>query len=346
MTKILAHLIRVGHRHFLSYFRVRFKGRGTSRDFGGQPPMARASAKQRGFHWSVIYWRLTVLILVCATAGLTCQRGEKSSYESMPPISSSAAASLRTLLSLTPDPKLAASLDMGQLLGEEKELTKASPMWPIFTFVVGEVHRLRKEVSQARERYRTLMEWAASDPHGDGWGGNGLAAIALWRWLQIATEDSVHNPGETDHVLDIAERLLGTRLVRRVFDTPILCTLPQIQEDVLRRLSLLAWSSGHRDRALRLFLDYLMVSTKAVHDSQEIELMNEVLSSGLASPDRLTLMRGKRLYFLKRHQDAYKLLEDSWKSKNPQVRAEAGYYLTRIKSIQGSPRDTLIGILN
>jgi len=277
---------------------------------------------------------------------LTCEREKKSSSESIPTISSGAAANLRILLSSTADAELAASLDMRQLLGEEKELTKDSPMWPIFTFLVAEVHWSRKEVSQAQERYRTLLEWAAGNPYGDGWGGSALAAVALWRWLQAASADSVLNPNEGNHVLDIAERLMEARLVRRVFDTPILSTLPQIQEDALRRLSLLAWSIGSEDRALRLFLDYLMVSTTAVHDSQEIELMNQVLSSGLASADRLTLMRGKRLYFLKRHQDAFELLKDSRKSKNPQVRAEAGYYVTRIERIKGSPRDTLIGILN
>lgn len=52
----------------------------------------------------------------------------------------------------------------------------------------------------------------------------------------------------------------------------------------------------------------------------------------MASEDHIALLRGRRLYELRRYSDAAKFLEEARKGENLQVRAEATFYLAMMKS--------------
>ncbi len=52
----------------------------------------------------------------------------------------------------------------------------------------------------------------------------------------------------------------------------------------------------------------------------------------MASEDHVALLRGRRLYELRRYSDAAKFLEEARKGENLQVRAEATFYLAMMKS--------------
>ena len=55
------------------------------------------------------------------------------------------------------------------------------PLWPIYSFLWAEIYRLRGDVPQARRIYQSLATWSAGNPYNEGWGGSGLAVVALWR---------------------------------------------------------------------------------------------------------------------------------------------------------------------
>lgn len=209
-------------------------------------------------------------------------------------------------------------------------------MWPVHAFLLGEVHRLRGEFPQARENYRSIAEWAVTDPYHDGWGASGLASIALWRWLQLANDDPNLNRGEADRIDVVFEKLKETRLARRMYETPVLPTLPQLQEDTERRLAWLGWTNGNKDQALRLFLRYLAIARTAELTPIEKQMMDKLIASGKTSPDELTLYRGERLFSLGNNDAASDLLTQVRSSQDPGVRTEACLYLARLKHMRGN----------
>ncbi|MBI4640711.1 MAG: transglycosylase SLT domain-containing protein [Candidatus Tectomicrobia bacterium] len=253
---------------------------------------------------------------------------------------------LRALLASTRSADVAAASYVEQLLDQVNGPMKSSPMWPLHTFLLGEVHRLRGDIAKAMEAYRALAEWAATDPYGDGWGGSGLSSVALWRWLQIAHTDTSPGSDEVTHLLEVAEKLRGTRLMRRMFDTPVLSTLPQLEEETVRRLALLAWAVGKQDKGQRLFLEYLALASTAELGSSESKLLDQLLASGLASPERLVLLRGKRFQSLGRYDEAYRLLSKARQSQSVQIRPEAGLYLAEIQQIRGGARTDIAALLS
>lgn len=252
---------------------------------------------------------------------------------------------LNPLLLLTGKTKKAEQQDINQILAPYKKISKTSPMWPICTFLTGEVYRLHRDADKAREAYRALVDWASTDPYKDKWGGNGLAGIALWRWLQVLCRDKKLNHDEAIQNMDIAESLMESRLIHGMFSSDILIGLPQIEEDIRRRLAILSWLIGNKNRAQQFFLNYLMVASTAKLGPMETKLKDLVLSSGLATSDRLALFRAKRLYFLKRYDDAFELLNKSRDKMTQQVKVEADFYLAKIQRIKGKPREEIIKLL-
>jgi tetratricopeptide (TPR) repeat protein len=300
-------------------------------------------------------YRLSVILIICmGIFFLNCNTSpmkkpspgklDKDALADYP--ESNSTIDLKPLLTAISKTGNAELLEIEQLLDPYKEMKKTSPMWPIYAFLVGELHRERKDSSKAREIYQNLAEWASTEPYGDTWGGSGLACLALWRWLRLIEMDTEPERPVTMRMIEAAEKLMETRLVRGMFFSSILCGLPQLEEDILRRLALISWSIGCKNRAQRLFLNYLMVASTAELRPLEKKLINLVLSSGLASPDRLALLRGKRLYLLKRYNDAFELLTKARENMNPQVKAEADFYLANLKRIKGVPRAEIIELLS
>lgn len=99
---------------------------------------------------------------------------------------------LKKLLEVSRSTEAASSIDVSQYkyLDPKKVPKGFFPLFPIYSFLLGEVYRLRGDNTQAKEAYQGLVEWAAADPYGDGWGVSGLVSVALWRWLQIINTTS------------------------------------------------------------------------------------------------------------------------------------------------------------
>ena len=284
------------------------------------------------------FWTYAILAILIMTF-LLCSNCSKAK--------SDFPADLKPLLSFTSRTKIAELSDIRQILASYKELTETSPIWPIYTFLRGEAYRLQKDFGKARESYRDLTLWAFKDPYKDSWGGSGLVCLSLWRWLQTINIDNKLDYKEGMHIIAISESLMETRLIRGMFSSPIFSSLPQIEEDIWRRLAVLSWSIGDKNRAQRFFLNYLKVASTAELGDVETKLKDLVISSGLASDDRLTLWRGKRLYDLKMYNDALELLSEARKSIDQQVIAEVDFYLANIQwKLKVVPKAEIIKLLS
>lgn len=121
------------------------------------------------------------VLLFVAVVGLGSCSGDRES-----PASSSSRGTRETapflvpLLKATRNASEASSAEVTSLL--KTPPSKDAVAWPAFTFLAGEIYRSRQDRTSAGASYRALAQWAAADPFGDGWGGSGLAMVALWRW--------------------------------------------------------------------------------------------------------------------------------------------------------------------
>ena len=270
---------------------------------------------------------LTVLLGVAGCDDGTAARAPVwSNTASAPPVD------LRPLLAATRDPALAKSADLASRLTSAP--APNHPSWPTYTFLAGEIYRLRGDAAAARRAWRALAEWGAANPYRDGRGGSSLATVALWRWLRALGEDARPSNEEAARLVEAADHLKITPLTRGLFDASALETLPQLEEDLARRLARLAWSLGQRDAAQRRFLDALSLARGAALTPDEEEMRKALLSSHLASVSRLDLLRGKRLLALGRYEEADLLLASARDSKEADVRTEAGFYLARLDRIR------------
>jgi hypothetical protein len=215
------------------------------------------------------------------------------------------------------------------LLNEASGPPRSDAVWPIYVFLTGEVRRATGDVRRARIDYRTLAEWGAGDPYRDGWGGSGLAAVALWRWLELADSSPVLESTEAESLLRTGDALRRTRLARGMAATPLLESLPQIEEQTVRSLTKVAWTSGQAGEAQRLFLDYLTVVTTSELTPLESQLLDRAIQSGAATRDRLTLLRGQSLAARGRYSEAGALLCELLDSKDRGARAAAVISLAR-----------------
>lgn len=230
----------------------------------------------------------------------------------------------------------AKSPEIGRLL--QKSLASDEPMWPVDAFLRAELYRLRGDTGEARKTYRALAEWGTQDPYKDGRGGSGLSVIALWRWVEIAKDDPAVNQEEVAQILDCAHKLQPTRLARGMFSAPLLGTLPQIEEETVRGLARLAWLAGKKDEAERLFLGYLQLARTKDRDDVEEQVWQNLLATKQASEDRLTLLVATRLSVLGENETAASMFRGILPSDDPEVRAQAGYYLARLERLSGASR--------
>ncbi len=251
-------------------------------------------------------------------------------------------ADWQELLGATENAQKAKSQQIDMLLS--KSLANDAPMWPVDTFLRAELHRLRGEIPDARRDYRALAEWGAMDPYKDGWGGSGLTAIALWRWLQIAGTEV--DKEEVRQLLECAKKLRSARLIRGIFSAPLLAALPQVEEESGRSLARLAWLAGRRDEAERLFLDYLQVARTKERNEVENQMWEDLVKSGQASDDRLTLLVATRLTTLGQQETAATMLEKLRGSNDAEVRAQAGYHLATLQRVQGDRRQDVVDTLS
>ena len=193
--------------------------------------------------------------------------------------------------------------------------------------MLAEIHLLRGEIPEAHQGYRALVQWSTADPYKDGWGGSGLAAVALWRWLQIVGNSPNLNKQEVEQLLVSAQKMQQDRLFRGMVSTPLLESLPQVEEESGRTLARLAWLTGHRNEAVRLFLDYLQVARSKERNEVEQQIWRYLVETRQASNDRLALLVAIRLSTLGQRETAAAMLTTLLESTDSDVRARAGYHL-------------------
>ena len=271
-------------------------------------------------------------VIVLAATLTSC--GQKANLRSRP------AAEWQRLLEATGNAQNARSREIGRLL--KGSLANDAPMWPVDTFLRAEVYRLRGDPPEARRAYRALAEWGAKNPYKDGWGGSGLTMMALWRWLEIASVPSGVDQEEVSQILDCAQKLQSTRLAKGMFSTPLLGTLPRVEEEFVRRLAQLAWSAGRKSEAERLFLDYLQLARTKERNEVENQMWQHLVETGQASEDHLTLLVAIRLRALGQNETAATLFRRLRGSDDADVRAQAGYHLARL----GRSREVVVDMLS
>jgi soluble lytic murein transglycosylase-like protein len=243
--------------------------------------------------------------------------------------------------------------DIQAVLAETRNALRTDPNWPALTYLVGEAYLKRKDLEQARATFRDLAVWAASDqsagPYKDQWGGSGLAAIGLWRWLRIV---DLHGgtPGEVEQALKVAAALQGTRLYAGMVRSSLLPALPLIEEDVARLSAHLAWRAK-RPEATALFLGFVSIDSTGELDATDELIQKSMLDQGLATPERLDLFRFRRQLSLvntePRKQRAAEKLRALWENQNapPEVRAEAGYEWSNFYRQSKEKRSTVVAVL-
>ena len=229
---------------------------------------------------------------------------------------------------------LAVPTEIEEFLSGSRSASRDDPSWPTLTYLLGEAHMLRGETERARDAFRELASWGASDhpngPYNDTWGGSSLAIVGLWRWLQILDEHGLTDADQLERVLDVASQLQETRLYSGMVQTGLLPALPLMQEDVARRLAHVAWKNRHPE-ATSLFLDFLTIDSNHELDPIDQEIHAEILRQNLVDPERLQLFRARRLLSLvktrEQQERAAEMLMELWDNRQwaADVRAEAGY---------------------
>ena len=277
-------------------------------------PHQESNANRR---WALCLLGLVILCLAFA--------GCRAKEETLP-------IDLTEMLVYTEDASRAKSADMNRLEAIGGNVGEESPLWPVYTFLLGEVRRLRGEIREAEICFEKIVSWSAADSSREKWGGSGLAGVALWRLLQLRNSDPRLEARDVSRLLSSADKVLKARLARGMFRLPVLESLPMLEEDIKRQSALLAERSGMPKEAQRFFLDYLAVARAVDLSKSEKTLLQGLVASGMASEDHVALLRGRRLYELRRYSDAAKFLEEARKGENLQVRAEATFYLAMMKS--------------
>lgn len=252
-------------------------------------------------------------------------------------------------LEATKQPSLAKQLPLNEINSIATD--EKSVDWPIASFLSAELLRLQGATELSVKGYRRLMEWAISEAPNNGntyntfHNSSALTAIAAWRWLELIYTNNLSNKQNIEWFAKHIYPLRKTPLIQGMFSSPILGHLPQIQEEGLRLLAILAYRNGLKKIAHRTFVSYLKVASTATLDEDSQHLMTELANAGYSLP-RVQLLRGKRLYNLKRYANAKKVLETAYDSDDLPVRAEAGLYLAQIMRINNKPFSQIVALLS
>ena len=209
-------------------------------------------------------------------------------------------------------------------------------MRPYELFDEAEAARVTGDHTRARAAYRELVEWAASDPLGDGWGGSALAPYAFWRWTQYVREAGSPDLRVVDTMLAVEQTLRHARFFTGIFSSPThLEALPQFREESWLTLALLADQVGRTDAARYLFLDYLPLARDPVPAGDAAALQDRMVADGWARVEALDLMRANRLRELQDNVEAVHLLDGLRNATTGSVRQRARLSLAQVRWATG-----------
>lgn len=216
--------------------------------------------------------------------------------------------------------------------------------WPLAVFLRAELDRAQGARDEARRAYRELATWSAGDPLKDGWGGDPLTPIALWRWTRLVAAEPAPDPEEVKELARITLALLDSRFMQNVASSRSPDGMARIEEDLLRNLAQVEHKLGNQDLAQALFLDYLRVAYSTELTPAESEMLDGLVRSGVAL-DRIEILRAKRFLALGFFKKAEKLFTRLRTSEDREVRAEAGLYLADIFKTEGRSLESVIELL-
>ena len=209
-------------------------------------------------------------------------------------------------------------------------------MQPYALFDEAEAARATGDHARAHAAYRELVEWASSDPLGDGWGGSALAPYALWRWTQYVRDTGSPDVRVVDTMLAAERTLRHARLVTGIFSSPPqLDALPQFREESWLTLALLADDVGRTEAARYLFLDHLSVARDPVPAGDAAALQRRMVADGWTTVEALDLMRANRRWELRYNVEAMRLLDGLTNATTGRVRHRARLNLAQIRWATG-----------
>ena len=298
------------------------------------------------FTW-VLLGLIAFLISACDSRPLT----ESAPKAAAPEVSAPAVISdhhLQELFKAMGSPEAAATLDLRNFPlmdpGHPPSNPQDQALWPLYGFMLGEVCRIRGDTGQAKNWYQNLTTWAAANPYQDVWGASGLVSVALWRWCQLAAKNPELPPQEGEQILKLTAVLWKTRFMKGMSEPfHYLMALPQLKEDTLRSLVLLASRQNKTREALGYFIEYLTVARTAELNEVESALLKKATDENRLSLGKVALIIGKRLESLKDYEGAKRWLSQAEQTGSLQVQAEASFYLARLGRPLGKcpDKDTL-----
>jgi soluble lytic murein transglycosylase-like protein/tetratricopeptide (TPR) repeat protein len=172
-----------------------------------------------------------------------------------------------------------------------------------------------------------------------------LAAVSLLRVANSLRGDTAADSGEIRRLIESYWLMLKDEPASGMLQLPVLGGLRALEEALLEAVAMLAWSAGDRTTAGNVFIEYLSVASPVELDSTGTEIADHLVSHGLASEGSLALLRAKSFYNRRQYEHARRLLDRAVAEGPSEIRAEAGYYLARTRSIQGASRGEIIGLL-
>jgi hypothetical protein len=181
------------------------------------------------------------------------------------------ADTVRKIIHLLPRTEaISTALNVDNFPTEYDAITQNDELWPLYTFILGELHWFNGDRMAAHESYNRLVQWAHSNPGHN----SGLAVVALWRDLLIRNEKKQlqKDKEETDEFIRIARRTINTDSANWMFHFFFHTALPKLEEDILRLSAQLAWKVDvpkSKKRAASLLLDYLLMASKSELDPTE-----------------------------------------------------------------------------
>jgi hypothetical protein len=172
--------------------------------------------------------------------------------------------------------------EVQRILADTQGAPHTDPNWPALRYLTGEAQLRSGDVEKARATFRELATWstdpALTGPLRDGWGGSGLVAVALWRWLQIL---DAHG-GETEEIaeaLKVSRAVYRTRLFVGMVRPDLLPALPLLEEDAARLLAHVLWKAKQPEAA-SVFLAFVGIDSVGQYDPIDEQIAQQMFEQG------------------------------------------------------------------
>ncbi len=207
------------------------------------------------------------------------------------------------------------------------------PDRPVLAYLGGEICLKAGRAASALQAFQTAAD--AEDQ------ASGLAAVALWRWLQLLDKLDRPSDEQVEQVLARAAGLQSTRAFGGMVRSGLLPALPLLEEDIARRLAAIARKAGWPE-ANDLLLAFINIDSSGDLLPPEQAQIRQMVADGVISQSRLDLFRYRRQLSLvqteKRRDEVARQLLRLWRDTSAPalVRAEAAFEWGNYRRRSGS----------